>query len=82
MGNKIFVAAVAPAFSTSDDLFCLISEDSAFKIGPIEAPTESAAIKVAQKDEICIKSIRHAIFLKPSALLAPIFISFISTSNS
>lgn len=52
IGNKIFVAAVAPAFSTSADFFCRISTASDFKIGPIDAPTESAAIKVAQNEDI------------------------------
>ena len=52
IGNNIFVAAVAPAFSISADLFCLISRDNALRMGPIEAPTESAATRVAENDEI------------------------------
>jgi len=82
IGNKILVAAVAPAFSTSADFFCLISIDKFFKMGPIFAPTESAAIKVAQKEEMGIISTLQARFLKPSALDAPIFISFRTILNS
>ena len=51
IGSNIFVAAAAAFFSTSADLFWRISFPNVLRIGPIEAPTESAEIRVAQNEE-------------------------------
>src|SRR5690554_4856702 len=82
IGIKILVAAVAPNCSARDDLFTLSSFDNCLRIGPIEAPTESAAIKVAQNELISIMFTRQLSCLKPSAREEPILVSRIRVSNS
>src|SRR5690606_40497828 len=61
IGIRILVAAVAPSCSALDDLFTRNSFDNCFNIGPMDAPTESAAIKVAQNELISIMLTRQLI---------------------
>ncbi len=52
IGKRILVAAVAPSCSALEDLLTRSSVDNCLRIGAIEAPTESAAMRVAQKELI------------------------------